>query len=142
MFRIILLSSIILLSACSTRQGVVSSNMSVNTNAGYTSRTPGESLTKAIESIVWRMPVAASEKHTRSVYFAINNLPDGEIITWVDEPSASSGSIKIMMTTNISGGYCRLINSHVIYKDKTRNLSEYACSTTGGERWYFRPLNT
>jgi len=142
MFRIILLSSVILLSACGSRHGVISSNMSVNTDSTYTSNRPGTAFVKLIEAIVWRMPERASEKHTKSVYFAINNLKDGEKITWIDEPSATSGSIKILMTTNISGGYCRLINSHVNYEDKSRNLSEYACSTTGGERWYFRPLRT
>ena len=85
------------------------------------------------------MPPEAARKHTQSIYFAINNMTDGESINWQDAKSNTSGSVKIVMTNTYGGSYCRLLNSQVWYETKTRNLSEYACSTNMGKSWTFRP---
>ena len=141
MFRIILLSSVLLLGACSTYHGPTSSNMSVNSNATYKPNSLGNSSTRIIENTYWRLPPGAANKHTQTVYFTINNLQDGELMTWQDSASSTSGSIKILMTNSYGGTYCRLLNSQVFYKHKTRNLSEYACSIDKGRTWTFRPYN-
>ena len=142
MFRIILLGSVLLLGACSSLKPThtpVSSNMTVNDSYNYAGNSVGSSVYKIIENTVWRMPEEAASKHTQTVYFAINNLHDGERMQWLDTKSNMSGSVKIVMTETYGGSYCRLINSQVWYQTKTRNLSEYACSTNGGNTWTFRP---
>ena len=142
MFRMLLLSSIVLLlGACSTHtyNSPVSSNMSVNSNYNHIGNSTGSSIKRIIENTVWRMPPEAASKHTQTIYFAINNLTDGDTMSWQDEKSNTVGSVKIVMTNTYGGSYCRLVNSQVWYETKTRNLSEYACSTNGGESWSFRP---
>ena len=142
MFRMLLLSSILLLGACSTfhpTHSPVSSNMSVNSSYNHTGNGVGTSVLRIIENTVWRMPEEAASKHTQTVYFAINNLHDGERMMWQDAKSNTSGSVKIVMTETYGGSYCRLLNSQVWYETKTRNLSEYACSTDSGNSWTFRP---
>jgi surface antigen len=141
MFRMLLLSSVLLLGACSTvsTNSPVSSNMTVNSNYNHVGNSAGSNLYRIIENTVWRMPKEAASKHTQTVYFAINNLYDGERMTWQDAKSNTSGSVKIVMTETYGGSYCRLLNSQVWYETKTRNLSEYACSTDSGNSWTFRP---
>ena len=85
------------------------------------------------------MPPEAASKHTQTVYFAINNLDDGSVMRWQDTKSNTSGSVQIVMTNSYGGSYCRLLNTQVWYETKTRNLSEYACSTNNGRNWTFRP---
>jgi len=142
MFRMLLLSSVLLLGACSTvtsYNSPVSSNMTVNSNYNHTGNSAGSSIYRIIENTVWRMPPEAASKHTQTVFFAINNLYDGEVMRWQDAKSNTSGSVKIVMTETYGGSYCRLLNSQVWYETKTRNLSEYACSTNNGQSWTFRP---
>jgi len=142
MFRMLLLGSILLLGACSSVSNYnspVSSNMSVNSSSNFNGNTAGSSILRIIENTVWRMPPEAASKHTQTVYFAINNLYDGETMTWQDEKSNTSGSVKIVMTNSYGGSYCRLVNSQVWYETKTRNLSEFACSIDSGKSWTFRP---
>lgn len=143
MFRMLLLSSVLLLGACSThlRDGPVSSNMSVHSNASNGTKSIGVNVAKIIENTYYRLPTEAAHKHTETVYFVINNLHDGELMRWYDKPSGTSGSVKVLMTNTYGGSYCRLVNSQVIYSDKTRNLNEYACSNDSGESWTFRPYN-
>ena len=142
MYRMLLLSSILLLGACSSVSNYnspVSSNMSVNSSYNYTGNTAGPSIARIIENTVWRMPARAADKHTQTVFFAINNLYDGETMTWQDANSNTSGSVHIVMTNTYGGSYCRLVDSQVWYETKTRNLSEFACSSDNGETWTFRP---
>lgn len=141
MFRMLLLSSILLLGACSSisPHSPVSSNMTINSSYNHTGNNIGSNVARIIENTVWRLPPAAASKHTQTVYFSINNLHDGEIMQWHDEKSKTSGSVQIVMTNSYGGSYCRLINSQVWYETKTRNLSEYACSRNNGESWTFRP---
>jgi len=83
MFRMLLLSSVLLLGACSTvtsYNSPVSSNMSVNSSYNHVGNNAGTSIARIIENTVWRMPKEAASKHTQTVYFAINNLYDGEVM--------------------------------------------------------------
>jgi len=143
MFRMLWLSSIILLlGACSNyKYGPVSSNMSVHDSATRGTTSIGVGVARAIENTYWRLPPRAATKHTQTVYFVLNNLYDGEVMKWYDDESGTSGSVKILMTNTYGGSYCRLLNSQVIYTSKTRNLSEFACSTDSGATWNFRPYN-
>ena len=84
------------------------------------------------------MPAQASRKHVETVYFVINNLHDGEVMRWQDLNSTASGSVKVLMTQSYGGSYCRLVNSQIYYENKSRNISEYACTTNNGKHWTWR----
>ena len=78
-----------------------------------------------------------SHKHTQSVYFAINNLDDGETMSWHDNPSSSHGTVRILVTQNFGGKTCRMINSNIANSYKNRNFTQYACTTNQGRTWQF-----
>lgn len=142
MFRTLWLISILSLTAgCSSNMindAPVSARMAINENATYGSKTVGANLTRAIENIFYRMPPDAGRKHIETVHFVINNLNDGEVMRWQDLGSTASGSVKVLMTQSYGGSYCRLVNSHIVYGTKSRNISEYACTTDNGKRWTWR----
>lgn len=78
-----------------------------------------------------------SHKHTQTVYFAINNLDDGEKMVWSDNPSNSYGSVKILATQSYGGKTCRLVNNHIQNSYRTRNYTQYACTNDQGRTWQF-----
>lgn len=142
MFRMLWLISILFIATgCSTMStdAPVSARMSINETATYGGKTIGSNLTRAIENIFHRMPAEASRKHVETVYFVINNLPDGQVMQWQDHNSTSSGSVTVLMTQSYGGSYCRLVNSQIYKGSKSRNISEYACTTDNGRRWSWRP---
>ena len=85
------------------------------------------------------VPNNANHKHTQTVHFVINNLDDGEVMTWNDNPTNTSGSVMVMMTQAYGGKFCRLVNSQVTTAHRTKNFSEYACSNDNGRTWQFYP---
>lgn len=86
-----------------------------------------------------QVPNNANHKHTQTLYFVINNLDDGEVMTWNDNPTNTHGSITVMMTQAYGGKFCRLVNSQVTTSHRTKNFSEYACSKDQGRTWQFHP---
>lgn len=78
-----------------------------------------------------------NHKHTQSVYFAVNNLDDGETMTWSDNPTSSHGSIRILATQNFGGKTCRMINNNIKSSRKNRNFTQYACTIDQGRTWQF-----
>lgn len=78
-----------------------------------------------------------SHTHTQTVYFAINNLDDGEVMNWHDNPSSTHGSVKILVTQNFGGKTCRVVNSNIRGSYRNRNFTQYACTLDQGRTWQF-----
>jgi len=78
-------------------------------------------------------------KHTETVYFVANNLPDGSNMRWHDNPTHSYGMVRVVMTENYGGSYCRLLDSTIRKRDKQWSIQEYACTNDNGNTWEFHP---
>ncbi len=78
-----------------------------------------------------------SQKHRQSVYFALNNLNNGEEITWYSDDGRRSGSVEVVQTTVKNGDVCRRIFSTVMIRSEQRTFDEWACYKNSSNSWNF-----
>jgi surface antigen len=78
-----------------------------------------------------------SAKHRQSVYFALNNLDNGQDITWYSDDGRRSGTVEIVQTTVKNGDVCRRFFSTVILKSEQRTFDEWACYKNSSNAWSF-----
>jgi surface antigen len=78
-----------------------------------------------------------SQKHRQSVYFALNNLNNGEEITWYSNDGRRSGSVEVVQTTIKNGDVCRRIFSTVMIRSEQRVFDEWACYKNSSNSWNF-----
>jgi surface antigen len=135
LFLAITLTSLVLV-GCSTPSGPTSSNMVIYNDKPRVNSTHG-ALLRFYENSVWRLPRDSGEKHVQAVYFAIMNLDDGVVTEWYDSNNNTQGQVRVNMTIPKGGGYCRLYESAISYKYRTRTLSEMACTRDFGKSWTF-----
>lgn len=78
-----------------------------------------------------------STKHRQSVYFALNNLNNGEEITWYSDDGRRSGTVEVVQTTVKNGDICRRLFSTVMLKSEQRTFEEWACYKNSSNTWNF-----
>ena len=77
------------------------------------------------------------DKQKTAIYFALNNLDHDVVTTWYSKNSQAQGHVKIVSSYPQGSGYCRVIFSQLIYKDKERSFSETACTDIAHTGWRF-----
>ena len=78
-----------------------------------------------------------SQKHRQSVYFALNNLDNGQEITWYSDDGRRSGTVEVVQTTLKNGDVCRRLFSTVMLKSEQRTFHEWACYKNSSNAWVF-----
>lgn len=78
-----------------------------------------------------------SQKHRQSVYFALNNLSNGEQITWYSDDGYRSGIVEVVQTTIKNGEVCRRLFSTVMLRSDQRTFEEWACYKNTSNTWNF-----
>ena len=71
------------------------------------------------------------------VFFALNNLQNGEMTRWYNGNTGAQGAVKVSMTYPQGSGYCRVIMSQIIYNNKQRDFKETACINAVDNSWRF-----
>ena len=77
------------------------------------------------------------KRQQQAVFYALDNLHEGEIIRWHNDDSNSWGKIKIVSSYPHGSGYCRVIFSQISKKGKIRDFKETACKDTSYDGWLF-----
>jgi len=77
------------------------------------------------------------KKQQQAVFYALDNLPEGEIIQWHNDDNNSWGRIKIVSSYPHGSGYCRVIFSQISKKGKIRDFKETACKDVAYDGWLF-----
>lgn len=88
----------------------------------------------------WKMHMLPSEDRVRqeqAVFFALNNLDQGEMTEWRNERTGARGAVVVMSSYLQGSGYCRTVNSEIYYHGKTRNFVETACVNGVEPTWRF-----
>ena len=77
------------------------------------------------------------KKQQQAIFYALDNLSEGEIIRWHNDDSNSWGKIKIVSSYPHGSGYCRVIFSQISKKGKIRDFKETACKDVAYDGWLF-----
>ena len=77
-------------------------------------------------------------KHKEAVYFALNNLKNGEIVSWYSEKRPNvNGKVRVIMTYPRSGETCRTYQAYIKVNGKERHMTNNACKYIGTASWSF-----
>lgn len=135
---LILLGSL-LLTACGTTTNPnksVSSQKSVSHN--YTHAGTGvEVWYNFVRNNMGKLSEKDTVKQDKAVFFALNNLPEGEIVAWHNQDSDTHGFVKIVASYPHGSGYCRVVFTQIQKKGKARDFKETACRDIAYQGWQF-----
>jgi surface antigen len=118
-----------------------------NTKSSYASvasdyQNANSSIVVGLNYFKWsthRMNKYDRKQQEQAVFFALNNLQNGEETNWYNGNTGAKGRVRIAMTYPQGSGYCRVIQSEITYKGKKRNITETACINAVDNSWSFLP---
>ena len=140
---ILLLALISLLGACSsTGSRVETYNTSNSTNSSVQSTyQPSNGYVGVLVNLTkwhwYRLPAEDRMQQEQAVYFALDNVENGDGTSWYNNNTGSNGEVIVVSTYPMGSGYCRVMLSKLNYKGKLRHFKETACRETGHEGWRF-----
>ena len=77
------------------------------------------------------------QKQQESVFFALNNLDNGQVVSWHNETNSTFGQVKAVASFPQGSGYCRIIFTQISKENKIRDFRETACRESGFDGWRF-----
>lgn len=77
------------------------------------------------------------EKQQEAVFFALNNLDNGQLVEWYHTDRDSYGQVRPVQSYPSGGGYCRTIHSLISVNNNERSFTETACKGSGHKGWRF-----
>lgn len=75
--------------------------------------------------------------HSQSVYHALNNLENGEVVEWFNHRTDAQGKARIVYTYPGSGNICRRIHSWVRFGADEKSFQDTACYNNTTNTWIF-----
>ncbi len=139
---ILLLALFSILGACSSTTGVQTYNTTDTTTSSVQSTyQPANGYVGVVVNLTkwhwYRLPAEDRLKQEQAVYFALDNVENGDGTSWYNNNTGSNGEVIIVSTYPMGSGYCRVMLSKLNYKGKLRHFKETACRETGHEGWRF-----
>ena len=136
----ILTISVGLLSACSAQNTLLHTSESSYASTKTDYRPVDTSVGALVNYFSWnmnRMTPYDQKQQEQSVFFALNNLQNGEVTRWYNGNTGAQGAVQVAMTYPQGSGYCRVIMSQIYYKGKQRDFKETACINAVDNSWRF-----
>ena len=78
-----------------------------------------------------------SQYHSKTIYFALNNLETGEVAEWYNDGKGSHGAAQVKMTWTANGNVCRLVYSYVLTMKNRFTYEDKACYNNSTNAWNF-----
>lgn len=75
--------------------------------------------------------------HSQTVFHALNNLENGEMVEWFNHRTDAQGMAKIVYTYPGSGDICRRVHSYVRYGADEKSFQDTACYNSTSKAWVF-----
>mgnify|MGYP001231313068 FL=1 len=85
----------------------------------------------------YRLPLEDRKSQEEAMYFALNNVDNGESTSWYNNSTGTNGRVLVLSSYPAGSGYCRVVISRLNYKGKMRDFKETACKEMGHENWRF-----
>ena len=67
------------------------------------------------------------EMHTNAIQIALNNTPNGKIVSWHNGERLSSGKVRIVKTYYKNDRYCRIFQSYVKLNGANKHSTKHVC---------------
>ena len=65
--------------------------------------------------------------HTNAIQVALNNTPNGEIVSWHNGERLSSGDVRVVSTYYKKTGYCRIFQSYIKLNGAEKHTTRNVC---------------
>ena len=65
--------------------------------------------------------------HTNSIQVALNNAPNGEIVSWHNGQRLSSGKVRVVKTCYKNDKYCRIFQSYIKLNGAEKHRTKHVC---------------
>ncbi len=90
-----------------------------------------------VKSMFGRLNEEDSRMHKQAVYHALNNLDNGEVVTWFNDDRSNFGRVEVVSTVDKNGDMCRRIYSFINVGSNQRSFEEWACYRSDSGVWKF-----
>tara|TARA_B100000575_G_C23044506_1_gene601194 strand:+ start:378 stop:839 length:462 start_codon:yes stop_codon:yes gene_type:complete len=67
------------------------------------------------------------DMHTNAIQIALNNTPNGKIVSWHNGERLSSGKVRVVMTYYKNERYCRIFQSYVKLNGAKKHSTKHVC---------------
>ena len=85
----------------------------------------------------FRLKKDEKQQHQSAVFYALENAPNGVIVSWYSNQRLANGKVRIIHSYQISGGYCRTYQAYIKVKGKSKHTTNNACKYMGVSTWLF-----
>lgn len=75
----------------------------------------------------FRLSKSEKQKHQSAVYYMLNNLENGKVVSWYSDKRMAGGKARVIHSYPISGGYCRQYQAFIQVKNKSKHTTNNAC---------------
>ena len=65
--------------------------------------------------------------HTHTIQVALNNAPNGEIVSWHNGERLSSGKVRVVKTYYKNDKYCRIFQSYIKLNGAEKHRTKHVC---------------
>jgi len=65
--------------------------------------------------------------HTNAIQLALNNAPNGKIVSWNNSDRLSSGKVRIVKTYYKNDKYCRIFQSYIRLNTAKKHKTKHVC---------------
>ena len=67
------------------------------------------------------------DMHTNAIQLALNNTPNGKIVSWHNSERLSSGKVRVVKTYYKNDRYCRIFQSYVKLNGAKKHSTKHVC---------------
>ena len=94
-------------------------------------------LWRSTQYLKFRLNKKEKKLHKSAVFFMLDNVKNGEIVSWYSEKRLVHGKVRVIHSYPISGGYCRTYQAFIHANGKAKHTTNNACKYIGSPSWSF-----
>ena len=73
--------------------------------------------------------------HTDAIQIALNNAPNGKVVSWHNSDRLSSGKVRVVKTYYKNDRYCRIFQSYIKLNGAEKHITKHVCKVNN--MWKF-----
>ena len=152
LFQLILLISIIFISACSGLIGTLETRSIETPSEGFITKMPKPIFSQETNprgyvgdgwngvqylGFVYLLSREDKIKHQSTIKFALENSPDMKVVSWYNKKNKTMGKVRVIESFPVSGATCRYYQVLIQKKNTARTAVYQACLYIGTVDWSY-----